>query len=265
MSVSHIILATEIIEFGGLKVTKQKRLKGTREFVRDIFLRHPDWNARQIYDRYLILIGDTSMAVTLNAVQKHVEILRDPIKQLGATGLDSPWSIGSCEKHNIPADIISSLIEYEQVGGPKLTNRQAKWFAKLKPVVFEMSAAKRPLEDWSFNSAFATAASLKESRLGLLGIIAYQYAEREQIAELEGEKHQDTSDLDYGIFTKGEIYGMSMSEIESRTREEFERLGGMTASVDGWVHVLIAKELERQRGAMKDAKTKKEVGNSDAE
>jgi len=185
-------------------VTKQKRLKGTREFVRDIFLGHPDWNARQIYDRYLMLIGDTSMAVTLNAVQKHVETLRGPIKQLGATGLDSPWSIGSCEKYNIPADIISTLIEYEQVGQPKFTIRQAKWFAKLKPVVFEMSAAKRPLEDWLSGLAQIPAPH-KDSRFALLAIIAYQYAGYEQISELEDEQHPDTSDLDFTIFTEGII------------------------------------------------------------
>ena len=268
MSVSHIILATEIIEFGRLKVTKQKRLKGTREFVRDILLSHPDWNARQIHDRYLILIGDTNMAVTLNAVQKHVEILRGPIKQLGATGLDSPWSIGSCEKHNIPADIISSLIEYEQVGGPKLTNRQAKWFAKLKPLVFEMSAAKRPLEGW-LSGLTQTAAPHKDSRLDLLAIIAYQYAAHEQIVELEGDKHQDTSDLDFEIFTQGELYGLSVSELDSLSSEELERLGGMHVEAEELERrgfkVLLAEHMERQRGAMKDARTKKEVGNSDAE
>ena len=249
-------------------MTKQKRLKGTREFVRDIFLSHPDWNARQIHDRYLILIGDTSMAVTLNAVQKHVEILRGPIKQLGATGLDSPWSIGSCENHNIPADIISTLIEYEQVGQPKLTNRQAKWFAKLKPLVFEMSAAKRPLEDW-LSGLTHTAAPHKDSRLDLLAIIAYQYAAHEQIAELEGDKHQDTSDLDFEIFTKGELHGLSVSELDSLSSEEFERLGGMHVEAEELERrgfkVLLAEHMERQRGAMKDARTKKEVGNSDAE
>lgn len=202
-------------------MTKQKRLKGTREFVRDIFLSHPDWNARQIYDRYLILIGDTSMAVTLNAVQKHVEILRGPIKQLGDTGLDSPWSIGSCEKHDIPTDIISTLIEYEQAGQPKFTNRQAKWFAKLKPVVFEMSAAKRPLEDVLSGLALITVPH-NDSRLALLTIITYQYAGHEQRSELRGEQYLDTSHLDFTIFTEGVIGAEAVGEPIVVNEDDFD-------------------------------------------
>lgn len=132
-----------------------------------------------------------------NIIQKNREKVKvDPI--------DSPWSIGSCEKYNIPADIISTLIEYEQVGQPKFTIRQAKWFAKLKPVVFEMSAAKRPLEDW-LSGLTLSSAPHKDSRLALLAIIAYQYAGYEQISELEDEQHPDTSDLDFTIFTEGKI------------------------------------------------------------
>jgi len=196
-----------------------------------------------------------------NIIQKNREKVKvDPI--------DSPWSIGSCEKYNIPADIISSLIEYEQVGGPKLTNRQAKWFAKLKPVVFEMSAAKRPLEGW-LSGLTQTAAPHKDSRLDLLAIIAYQYAAHEQIAELEGDKHQDTSDLDFEIFTQGELHGFSVSELASLSSEEFEREGGMHVETEELERrgfkVLLAEHMERHWAAMKDARTKKEVGNSDAE
>ncbi|MBA7638951.1 hypothetical protein ES703_46607 [subsurface metagenome] len=176
-----------------------------------------------------------------NIIQKNREKVKvDPI--------DSPWSIGSCEKYNIPADIISTLIEYEQVGQPKFTIRQAKWFAKLKPVVFEMSAAKRPLEDW-LSGLTHNPAPHKDLRLALLAIIAYQYAAHEQITELEEDKHQDTSDLDFEIFTKGELHGISVSEIDSLSSEEFERLGGMDISVEelercGW-KVLLAEHLER--------------------
>lgn len=54
-------------------MNQHKRLKGTKALVKDIFIEHPDWNAKQIYDRYLILIADPQKAVTLNAVQKHIE------------------------------------------------------------------------------------------------------------------------------------------------------------------------------------------------
>jgi hypothetical protein len=127
--------------------------------------------------------------------------------------LDSPWSIGCCEKYNIPADIIPTLIEYEQVGQPKFTIRQARWFARLKPVVYEMSAAKRPLEDSLAGLSIVTTEGDKigvpaphnDLRLALLAIIAYQYAAEEQVSELESEQYADTSDSDFTIFTEGKI------------------------------------------------------------
>lgn len=137
-----------------------------------------------------------------NIIQKNKEkVIFDPI--------DSPWSIGSCEKYNIPADIIPTLIEHEQVGQPKFTIRQARWFARLKPVVYEMSAAKRPLEDCLSGLAqtglVRIPAPHNDSRLALLAIITYQYAAQEQLSELEGEQYPDTSGLDSYIFTEGKI------------------------------------------------------------
>ena len=132
-----------------------------------------------------------------NIIQKNKE-------KLEFNPIDSPWSIGSCEKYNIPADIIPTLIELEQLGKTKFTIRQARWFARLKPVVFEMSAAKRPLEDVLSGLALITVPH-NDSRLALLAIITYQYAGYEQISELEDEQHPDTSDLDFTIFTEGKI------------------------------------------------------------
>jgi hypothetical protein len=143
-----------------------------------------------------------------NIIQKNKEkVIFDPI--------DSPWCIGSCEKYNIPADIVPDLIEWEQVGQPKFTNRHAKWFARLKPVVFEMSAAKRPLEHCL--AGLPTTGPMRfpaphdDSRFYLLAIIAAQYAAREQIRELEG-KQPDTSDMDFDIFTKGDIGAEELGE-----------------------------------------------------
>lgn len=133
-----------------------------------------------------------------NVIQKNKEtVIFNPI--------DSPWSIGSCEKYNIPADIISNLIAFEQLGGHfKFTIRYAKWFARLKPVVFEMSAAKRPLED-ALSGVKLMRAPENDSRLNLLAIITLQYAGHEQLSELRGELYPDTSHLDTTIFTKGDI------------------------------------------------------------
>ena len=149
-----------------------------------------------------------------NIIQKNKE-------KLEFNPIDSPWSIGSCEKYNIPADIIPTLIELEQLGQPKFTIRQAKWFAKLKPVVFEMSAAKRPLED-CLSGLTLSSAPHKDSRLALLAIIAYQYAGYEQISELEDEQHPDTSDLDFTIFTEGKIGADAQGEPIVVNEDDFD-------------------------------------------
>jgi len=149
-----------------------------------------------------------------NIIQKNKEKVKiNPI--------DSPWSIGSCEKYNIPADIISTLIEYEQVGQPKFTIREAKWFAKLKSVVFEMSAAKRPLEDVLSGLALITVPH-NDSRLALLTIITYQYAGHEQRSELRGEQYLDTSHLDFTIFTEGVIGAEAVGEPIVVNEDDFD-------------------------------------------
>ena len=56
-----------------VKMNNRQRLKGTGVLISEIFSAHPEWNATKVYQRYLILIGDTTKAVTLNAVQKHLE------------------------------------------------------------------------------------------------------------------------------------------------------------------------------------------------
>lgn len=110
-----------------------------------------------------------------------------------------------------------------------------------------MSAAKRPLEDW-LSGLTQIPAPHNDSRLALLVIIAYQYAAHEQLSELAG-KQPDTSDADFDIFTKGELCGWSVSEIDSLSSEELERRGGMEVSVKelerrGW-KALLAEHLER--------------------
>ncbi len=88
-----------------------KRLKGTATLVREIFSEHPDWNARQIYDRYLILIGDTNNAVTLNAVQKQVQVLKKRNQTRRDTGIDLPWSLDKTP--DFPAEAIAAIFKVQ--------------------------------------------------------------------------------------------------------------------------------------------------------
>jgi len=90
-----------------------KRQKDTRSLVKDIFIAHPEWNARQIYDRYLILIGDTNKAVTLNAVQKHVEVLRGNYNKMLESGLDETWYLH--HTLDMSAEAIAHVLEVKKV------------------------------------------------------------------------------------------------------------------------------------------------------
>lgn len=97
-------------------MVKQKRAKGTREFIIEILAKHPEWNARQVYNRYLILIGDPQNAITLNAVQKCIQSLKPILTQVRKTGLDKPWSLAVLNRlHELLIfDVNADAIEYIQ-------------------------------------------------------------------------------------------------------------------------------------------------------
>ncbi|MBI4303501.1 MAG: hypothetical protein HY665_04090 [Chloroflexi bacterium] len=110
----------------------QKRQKDTRTLVKEIFQAHPDWNARQVYDRYLLVIGDPKKAVTLNAVQKHVEVIRAIIQDESFQKLDRLWHSGLMDEHH---EVIPQAIPYilgvQRHVGKRITVRQAIWIARL--------------------------------------------------------------------------------------------------------------------------------------
>ncbi|HEX76205.1 MAG TPA: hypothetical protein G4O12_06440 [Dehalococcoidia bacterium] len=140
-----------------------KRRKDTRTLIKEIFIEHPDWNARQIYDRYLILIGDANNAVTLNAVQKHIEYLKDINKQWQEKGLDNLWHLGLMEKY--PAIIPEAVLHILAVQAwakrtqhEAVTVGQAIWISRLYTCISnteltgkrkERDAALRWLWHWS--------------------------------------------------------------------------------------------------------------------
>jgi len=117
---------------------KAKRLKGTRELVIDILSAHPDWNARQVHDRYRILINDPLRAVGLSAIQKHIEELRPIINKLKEEGLDDPWSLSLSIKHNISPEVTPILLKAKRFCDALddvLTVRQAKWIVYLSSFI----------------------------------------------------------------------------------------------------------------------------------
>ncbi|MFC1847668.1 hypothetical protein ACFLW5_02515 [Chloroflexota bacterium] len=92
-------------------MNNHKRLKDTRTLVAEIFFTHPDWNARQIYDRYLLLV-DPKNAVTLNAIQKHVEKLKYKWNEIQKIGIDTPWSLG--KTLDLPAEAVDAIFRVQK-------------------------------------------------------------------------------------------------------------------------------------------------------
>ncbi len=204
--------------------TKRIRGPNTKEYIKDdiLLLKKNDvdgkLSAKAIRERLKKMHPGSKYIPKERAIYN---IIQKNKEKLEFNPIDSPWSIGSCEKYNIPADIIPTLIELEQLGKTKFTIRQARWFARLKPVVFEMSAAKRPLEDVLSGLALITVPH-NDSRLALLTIITYQYAGHEQYSELGGEQYLDTSHLDFTIFTEGVIGAEAVGEPIVVNEDDFD-------------------------------------------
>jgi hypothetical protein len=123
-------------------MNKNKRLKNTGTLVSEIFAAHPEWNASQVYQRYLVLIGDTSQAVTLNAIQKHLEKLRIASKKIDKR-LDAWWHLDDMKNDWMDAQSVSQIFRVwrwiENDGNApytKITNRQAKWISILYDIEY---------------------------------------------------------------------------------------------------------------------------------
>ncbi len=145
-----------------------KRQKDTQIIVTEIFIEHPDWNAKQVYDRYCFLIGDINKAVTLNAVQKHVQKLKDKNKEITKFGLDNSWHMGLLDQYHFSPEAIRKIFEL-MIDGRDITIRRAVWISR-----------------------FCT---LSVS-LDLLFFMAYRYAAGEYLSQLSGEPTFDTTTID---------------------------------------------------------------------
>lgn len=191
-----------------------KRTKGTGEIVRDIFIHHPDWNARQIYDRYLILIGDVNKAVTLNSIQKHVQELKEINNSLEVQNLEAPWHTGTLVKYPLSAEALPHIFKvqaHHQLG--KITIRQARWVAHLYPMIKDTD---------------------------LLNSVSFRYALGEKISQLSGLPLFDASEYDKRLESPKELiryfedsygdFGTFKTAFESTTG--YEMAGVVVQSVE---------------------------------
>jgi hypothetical protein len=172
----------ELMNTGGR--TNSPNIKN--KFKEDILLikrSNPDLSGAKIRKALEKIYPESKYIPKKRTVEKIIHDNRNIWGNNTPSPLDQPWSIGLCEEYKIPADIIPTLIECEKIESKKFTVREAQWVAKLKPVVYEMVKREFP----------------KDSPLGYLIMIAYQYSHKEKISELTNEK-LDTTELDDDIF-----------------------------------------------------------------
>lgn len=138
-----------------------------------------------------------------NFTERTYQSLKSKMDLNSNNPLDKPWSIGACNKANIPASIIPLLLrEVESIGNFKIFNdpakddqwtdnykkqrmltiRQAQWFAKLEPLILPKAKELYPDNE--------------QRQYACLIIYGKRYAEREKIAEIMGESYPYTADLD---------------------------------------------------------------------
>jgi len=102
--------------------------------------------------------------------------------------LDEKWSIGACEKNNIPDDMIPMLMDEARLflGKMNLSIRQARWMSRLRILVAELIIKYKD----------------DKIRGSMLFQIANLYAFEESISESLGNKYFNSGELDEIIFVK---------------------------------------------------------------
>jgi hypothetical protein len=122
-------------------MNRNKRVRGTKEIVVDILLEHPDWNARQVYDRYKLLLGDSRKVVTLSAIQKQIENINPILETAKKEGLDNVWSMNTLKEHPLPPDVIPILLRIKKnIPALPLTIRIAIWVSRFYTTIEPQSA-----------------------------------------------------------------------------------------------------------------------------
>lgn len=134
--------------------------------------------------------------------------------------LDEPWSLGMMSKYkeDFPPEIVPVLIEIEKLQmhsdyeapKEKLTIRHAQWIARLYHLLKDIYMRRYPeeLED-------ASKKPVKEY-LWMFLVIADVYAKWEEVNEIIGEKHIDTSYLDKEYFITEDFWDLPLDDKATR-------------------------------------------------
>jgi hypothetical protein len=180
---------------------RNKRNKGTKELIKDILLQHPEWNARQIHDRYLILIGDVNKAVTLSAVQKVLEELRPKYQKIKDTGMENPWYIGTKMENPLSAEAVRYILRVQD------------WYEKAKNADLENEIIKNPFNSMDLRGLasvwrpvtvrqakwISVLYDISRDDIEYLWFISLYYAYFELMSELSNSPCFDTSAIDRNL------------------------------------------------------------------
>ena len=133
--------------------------------------------------------------------------------------LERPWSVGACSQYNIPADIVPVLIKVKQSRARemkdldlpviKLTIREARWFARLRPIVEALTKMRYPFD--------------VEESLRYLQYVVTLYAEKEQVSEILNEQYPDTSKLDEILLVNEDLSHEALDEAWWILRSDEQR------------------------------------------
>jgi hypothetical protein len=169
---------------------KKRVTNVTRAQVAKLLLKNPDYTAKGLKKEVEKLLNRKyryTERTYLNIKKELLANFRDDVK-------DKPWTIGSCIKCDIPANIIpllSTIQGYATKYDKPLTSRTAQWIGKLYQLAMDTEEIQ---------------AIYNDNRIGFAVFVlrvAEQYAEKERVADMMEEPFPDTGDLDELYFRGG--------------------------------------------------------------
>lgn len=157
---------------------KTEKTESTRQIVENIFMRHPNWNAQQVFDEYCLIVPVKLQVSHISSIQKHLEVVKNNHKELLENGLDEPWTMGTFFQNGFEKEY-SKLTTQDNLAilkvrkmqnsridiSKKMSIRQALWIARLWAIVDEMHTDTKERAFWLWMYSFQYAIREKVSKL----------------------------------------------------------------------------------------------------
>lgn len=270
-----------------------------KTYITGILIKHPKRTAKDIRgdvrlhlitikkkqrpdlpDKEVMRTVDSEELPGESVITKYLTPIKSQLKK--PSHFDNPWSIGSCIKYDIPADMIPVLIKIQQVRElvtqkaqlGQITIRQARWFARLYPSV--QGLAKKHYQDivsamlkllwvalqdvpqYERKDQISKSVEVKKPemldfedvKLLLLVILGLHYASKERVSELTGEDYPETSDLDNRYFIREDVSAVAFFEalqsvgLNAIISEQHKRRGFEAKELEASFGKLTASQIE---------------------